>query len=340
MKCFIFMLYTVIVGIAIAVIAYQRPTHLAETLRNLAHNYNIQSSPLYIFIDGPKDSSRQSIAYKNYLAVQSCAKKFSWQGKKYLLASKHNRGLQMGVRYAIDTVLSDHKSILIVEDDIVTSPYFYRFMSQALRKYRTANAVGAICAHCYPFPRKIFNPLQPYFLRHFACWGWGTWRRTWEKIEWDTGMLVQKITNLKARRILDMGMGTAVSGLLAAQNNGYIDTWDVQVGVSLFLNKQMCLYPPQSLTTNIGWRGEGSTHVCAPYDTNPPLAYYEMPIPLDLEVEENDQARKAYSKYFYPSKLIEIKALIGNNIKNIGRKLRNKLMPSYMHKNSLATRKD
>ena len=72
----------------------------------------------------------------------------------------------------------------------------------------------AVCGHCYRYNRNEFNPTEPYFLQHFACWGWGTWRRIWEKTEWDTELLVKNIKNIRVRKKLDIGLGAAVSGNL------------------------------------------------------------------------------------------------------------------------------
>ena len=127
---------------AIAVIGYQREYHLAETLRCLSFNYNIQKCPLYIFIDGPKDTIKTSQAYKTYKSICAFTKNFSWTTKKYVFTSDFNRGLHKAVRFSIDTVLSDYQSVIVVEDDIVCSPYFYRYIEYMLNRFYDDNRVG------------------------------------------------------------------------------------------------------------------------------------------------------------------------------------------------------
>ncbi len=320
---------------AIAVIGYQRIDHLAETLRCLSYNYDVQKCPLYIFIDGPKDTAKTSQAYKTHKAICSFARSFQWGTKKNIIASDFNRGLRKAVCYSIDTVLSDYQSVIIVEDDIVCSPYFYRYMKHMLTQYHDDNRLGAVCGHCYHYNRNEFNPHEPYFLNHFACWGWGTWRRAWEQTEWSTDVLVNNIKHIQVRKKLDIGLGAAVSGHLYAQHHGYTDSWDAIFGVNLFLHNQLCVYPTQSLTTNIGWRGEGSTHVSMEYDPNAPMAFYEIPIPKHLEVQESQHARKAYANYFYPNKLKMYAGFLKRTLEYYARKILNRPVKPGKYKQAI-----
>ena len=149
---------------AITIIGFRRPVHITNTLVALANNYSIENTPLYIYIDGPRgDATSNAKEYKQVQQTIEACEKFPWNGKKIIHAAKKNKGLQQNVRYAIDTTLSEYPSTIIVEDDIITSPYFYLFMTQGLEQYKDTQEVAAICGHCYPFARKLFNPTEPYF---------------------------------------------------------------------------------------------------------------------------------------------------------------------------------
>ncbi len=275
---------------AIAVIGFKRPKHIQETLYALSQNYSIDKAPLYIFIDGARDDPKEKQLVQQ---TQETSKAFPWKGKKIIHASPHNKGLQNAVRHAIDITLTDYKSIIVVEDDIVTSPYFYNFISAGLTQYENNQSIGAICGHVYSISRKIFNPHSPFFLKHFCCWGWATWRDRWNSLCWDAQKLNQSL-NRNKKKELDYGHSRWVSGILKAQMNGYINTWDVQTGVSLFLQNRFCLYPPETLTNNIGWRNDGlSTHALSEYNPNAPMAYINITIPPSLQIRELHHARKA-----------------------------------------------
>ncbi len=289
---------------AFTLIGFRRPRHIQDTLKALANNYGATDVPLYVFIDGPRgDKEANAQEHAQVEEVRRVCKNFPWKGKKVMHAASSNKGLLRNVRYAIDTTLSDYEAAVIVEDDIVTSPYFYEFVAQALQRFKDAQEVAAICGHCYPYARKLFNPHAPYFLRHFACWGWATWRRSWDGVCWDTAQLVKTLAHTKRKKELDFGNARWVSGILDAQHSGFLNTWDVQTGVSFFLNDQLCLYPPETLTNNTGWRADGlSTHLPTTTNPNAALAYKSFEVPQDVQIIESVLARRAYTRFVCPPK--------------------------------------
>ncbi len=306
---------------AFTLIGFRRPMHMRDTLTALAYNYGAADIPLYIFIDGPRDNDEEHAQVQE---VRYVCENFSWAGRKVIHVARKNKGLMSNVRYAIDTTLLDYESTIIVEDDIITSPYFYTFISKALNRFRHTQEVAAICGHCYPYSRSCFNPKNPYFLRHFACWGWATWRRSWDGVCWDTQTLVKTLAKSKRKKELDFGNTRWVSGILDAQHNGCINTWDVQTGVSFFLNNQMCLFPPETITNNTGWRANSlSTHVVTSVNPNAPLAYKNFEIPENLSLIEDVDARDAYTRFVCPPK-IRIKNYAVNTVialKRAGKRL-------------------
>lgn len=286
----------------ITIIAFRRPKLLYSTLVALRSNHGIDGMPINIFIDG----AREGVAGEKEAVEQTIrvAEKFEWIGKKKIFISKKNKGLHHGVRYAIDTSLLQYESSIIVEDDIVTSPFFFRFMIQGLNLFKDDTDVAAVCGHCYPFSRKRANPSTPYFLKHLACWGWATWRRSWEQVCWDTKVLREHLKKMRGHREINFGIGEFVSGLLEAQHGGYINTWDVQTGVSFFVNQQHCIFPPETLTNNIGWRvTDYSTHTKSESNPNAPMAYTDFLIDKNMPVETSSIMWKAYNKMLYPPKI-------------------------------------
>ena len=174
-------------------------------------------------------------------------------------------------------------------------------MIQGLNLFADNNNVAAICGHCYPFRQKTTPLSTPYFLKHFACWGWATWKRSWDKVCWDTGVLKQHLKQQKGYRELNFGVGEFVSGILEEHHNGYINTWDVQTGVSFFVNDQYCLYPPETLSNNTGWRAnDHSTHSFADINPNAPLAYTDFLIDPNIKVTSSSYMWKTYNKSLYP----------------------------------------
>jgi hypothetical protein len=88
----------------------------------------------------------------------------------------------------ITRVLSEHESVIVVEDDLVVSPAFLPYMREALKLYRFSTGVFSVSG--YNYPRKILPargdfPYDAFFVMRRMCWGWGTWRDRWRKADWE-----------------------------------------------------------------------------------------------------------------------------------------------------------
>src|SRR5260370_30670471 len=87
-------------------------------------------------------------------------------------------------------VLSQHERVIVLEDDIVVSPFFLSYMNGALSLYEDEPRVASIHAYVYP----IKEPLpETFFLRGADCWGWATWRRGWELFNSDGRYLLSEL---------------------------------------------------------------------------------------------------------------------------------------------------
>lgn len=140
----------------------------------------------------------------------------------------------------MNEVLSKHDSLIVLEDDIVPSPFFLQFMNEALIKYKDRQEVG--CIHAYSYPCKNTLP-ETFFLKGADCWGWGTWKQSWELFEPNGQILLGKIQKSKLAHKFDLD-GTAVfTRMLKRQINGQIDSWAIRWHASLFLANNFCLHP-------------------------------------------------------------------------------------------------
>jgi hypothetical protein len=96
--------------------------------------------------------------------------------RRTLVYRNTNFGLARNITDGVTTVLARHESVIVVEDDIVVSPFFLRFMNEALQTYRDVPRVGSISGYCLP----LTDPVpETYFIRGADCWGWATWRDRW-----------------------------------------------------------------------------------------------------------------------------------------------------------------
>ena len=165
----------------IIVFAYNRPQHTRRTLDALSANPLAAESDLFIYIDGPKAEAnagtRQAIA-----EVQKIADAENRFAATTVIASEINQGLAKAVTSGVTNTINRYGKAIILEDDLISSPTFLRFMNDALDRYETAENVSCISGYVYP----ISDPLpSTYFIKGADCWGWATWKRAWDQLEPD-----------------------------------------------------------------------------------------------------------------------------------------------------------
>ncbi len=157
----------------VALFAYRRPQHLEQTIEALRANPEARETALYVFSDAPKDAS----AAAGVEQVRGLLGRINGFASVQCLLRAENFGLARNITNGVSEVLGLHDTVIVVEDDIVVSPFFLRFMNDALSCYRDEARVGNISGYCYPVAG---SAPEAYFIRGADCWGWATWRDRWQ----------------------------------------------------------------------------------------------------------------------------------------------------------------
>lgn len=273
----------------IALFVYDRPAHTRQTLKSLQENYYAPDSDLYIFSDGPKDIE----AITAVTEVRRLISETKGFRSIRIVSRDNNLGLAKSIISGVTQLCEEFDRIIVLEDDMLLSRYFLRYMNDGLRVYETNEKVASI--HGYTYPLNIPLP-ETFFLRGADCWGWGTWRRAWQQFEPDGEVLLEQLTNSGQGFEFDSN-GTAPNmQMLKNQIAGRVNSWAIRWHAATFLKDMYTLYPGQSLVRNIGLDGSG-THKdeLLTFDTD--LA--QAPIKVSpTEVIEDTRIRQALSDFF------------------------------------------
>ncbi len=277
----------------IVLFTYNRLNHVIETVQALKRNLLAENSDIYIYSDGPKDNS--DIDSVNQ--VRQYLNSISGFRSITLINSNINKGLASSIILGVSEICNKHGKVIVLEDDLITSPFFLKFMNDALTMYENNQRVISIHGYTYPV-----NGLLPdiFFLRGADCWGWATWQRGWNLFQNDGNGLLLKIKESGLQHAFNFDGSYDYLGMLDAQVNGKNDSWAIRWHASAFINDKLTLYPGQSLVKNIGFDGSGS-HCEATSD------YYveimnDMPrLDGDVPVEESILAKQLI-KIFFKSK--------------------------------------
>lgn len=239
----------------IALFVYNRPEHTLKTLEALRLNKGSANSELYIFCDGPKTKDSKYVESVN--RVRELVRNFEGFKAINIFEHKRNYGLSKSIIWGINKVFEKNNSIIVVEDDIETSPYFLNYMNDALELYANEPLVG--CIHGWNFPLELDeNTPDTFFLPGADCWGWATWRRAWELFEPDANKLHDQIIAKDLVFQFDRRNLENLFKILVDNINGLNDSWAIRWHASLISNGMFCLHPKLSFVNNIGFDGSGT----------------------------------------------------------------------------------
>lgn len=285
----------------ITLFTYARPEHTKRTVEALLNNHGVAEHDLIIYSDGPKTLEKRPAvdAVRNYLKSLKGFRSITIHTRPY------NYGLARSIIEGVSEVLIQYDRIIVLEDDLITSPYFLKYMNEALEKY--ANDDRVISIHGYVYPVKETLP-EVFFLRGADCWGWATWRRGWALFNPNGQELLDKLRREHLVKLFDFNGAYEYSKMLEAQVKGLNDSWAIRWYASAFLANRLTLYPGRSLAKNIGVDGSG-THCRQSAGFDSPLS--DAPVELrDIDVVECAQARQAFETYFSTSKGMSFKKLL------------------------------
>ncbi len=292
----------------IILFVYNRPWHTQQTVEALQKNDLSSESDLYIFADGPKvnatDEQKEKIKQ-----VREYIHKISGFKSVTICEKETNCGLANSVIAGVSKIINKFGKAIVVEDDLVTSKYFLRFMNEALDFFENDDQIFSVSGYNYPAKTMEIQKNYKHDLylsyRH-ASWGWATWKNRWNTIDWEVVDFKKFSENTKLQKAFNRG-GADMSGMLKAQMEGKIDSWAIRFDYSMFKQNKFNIRPVKSLVTNVGLDSSG-THTGADEKLITTLDDDWMP---QIEtVKSNKKILKNFRKVFDPPPRYSLKRFI------------------------------
>jgi len=272
----------------IALFTYNRAAHTRQAVESLLQNEEARGSDLYIFSDGPKTPKKAEGVRLNREYIHT-VKGFK---SVTIIEREKNWGLANSLIAGITELTGKFGRVIVVEDDLVVSPYFLKFMNDGLNKYQDDNRVSAISAFLNPINSKA---PETFFLRYFACWGWATWKRAWDLLNTDAKELLRQMRWKKDN--FNIGGTGPFYGHLYCHKVGLVDSWAVRFYASSFLADKLVLFPGHTMAIQSGMDGSGiHSGIC---DTFSNMELSDSPISVgDIPVAENREMYDAFSNFY------------------------------------------
>jgi len=275
----------------IVLFAYNRPRHLQQVLDSLKENKESSSSDLIVYSDAPRTSKDE----EGVNQVRRLLDELDGFASIKIRKREANLGLAKSITTGVSEAFELTDKIIVVEDDLLLSPYFLSYMNQCLELYEDSSEVASAIGYSYPLDHPLPNT---FFLKGAACWGWSTWKNKWENFECNAEALLGKFTQAKKEEFNHYNHFDYFK-MLELQAMKKIDSWGIRWHASAFLKGLYSLYPRRSFVHNIGMDGTGvhSTKTNA-FDTK---IEHEFPVVKKVPVKQDREIAIAVGKHLNSS---------------------------------------
>ena len=209
-----------------------------------------QPAQLFVGCDGPRDNEEQK---KTDEVRKYILEHIDWDCDVKTLFRDDNLGCKYAVSGAIDWFFHHVEEGIILEDDCLPDQSFFRFCDEMLEKYRDEDMVMNVAGENMLAEFKADDSY--IFSKYFYCWGWATWRDSWEKMDLEMDNYVDKDKHLYSgiieRTLWEKRFNDNIARV--------INSWATSFFFSQMYHKKLCVVPKCNLVENIGFL-ESATH--------------------------------------------------------------------------------
>jgi len=236
-------------------IVFNRPEPTSKVFLEIA---KAKPKKLFVIADGPR--SHVPADTKKIAETRGIIKLVDWECEVITNFSDINMGCKQRVSSGLTWVFEQVDEAIILEDDCLPTPTFFRFCEELLEYYRDDLRIGMISGDNF---QKCNMPDSNsyYFSKYSHIWGWATWSNRWLENydvnidKWpkvrDSGLLVNFMDSKQE--------ASYWKNIFQQVFNGEIDTWDYQWVLTNIIQGRINVMPTVNLISNIGF-GEGATH--------------------------------------------------------------------------------
>ena len=253
----------------VALILFNRPEHVKQVFETIAE---AKPKVLFIIADGPRTPEEGHKCLQARSAVQC----MDWDCRLFTNIADKNLGCRGRVVSGLDWVFSIVEEAIILEDDCVPHPSFFRYCETLLNYYRNDERVMEISGCNYRSGRAR-NGHSYYFSRYYHTLGWATWRRAWKHYDANVSAWpdIKRSPTWNAffddqeeRQYWTQVYDQIVEGRLEA-------SWDYQWQFARWCNNGLAAVPAVNLVSNIGF-GPEATNTTLRHDFRARLPVYDI----------------------------------------------------------------
>ncbi len=293
----------------IILFVYDRLSHTKKTIEALQNNELATESELFIFSDAAKTKENQESVenIRHYIQTIDGFKKIT------VIKRDKNWGLANSIIDGVTQIINKYHRVIVLEDDLVTSPQFLNYMNDALDFYKEKKGVWHISAWNYPMDESNLN--DTFLWRIMNCWGWATWSDRWKFFNKNPEELISSFSKEDINKF-SLDNSSDFWKQVIANNNGISNTWAIFWYATIFMQKGLCLNPALTYVSNIGRDGSGTNSVPITNNFDEKLNVKKI-ILFENDISENKNAIQQVYTFFLNKKKITLKRIMNKFIRVI-----------------------
>ena len=231
-------------------------------------------------------------------AARAIINQVDWQCEVLTNYSDVNLGCRKRVSSGLDWVFEQVEEAIILEDDCLPHPTFFRYCQELLEKYRDDEHIMMISGNNFQFGRKR-NEYSYYFSHYSHIWGWASWRRAWTKYD-DSMQSWSELKNSSwLNDVLQNEQAVAYWAKIFQSVEQGFSSWAYIWLLTSWTNNGLCVLPEINLVSNIGFGSGTHTTVNNSPLANIPIEEIKFPLQHPSEITRNLEADDFTEKYIF-----------------------------------------
>jgi hypothetical protein len=238
----------------VVLIIFNRPAQTEKVFEVIR-----QAKPPKLLVIADGSRAERSGEAEKCAAARAVIDRVDWDCEVFKNYSDVNLGCDPRISSGLNWVFEIVEEAIILEDDCVPHPTFFRYCEELLERYRYDARVMNISGQNVLFGRHR-TEYSYYFSRYTLCWGWASWRRAWQYFDVDVKLWPEiRDQNLIKNVLVDPYAVKVWERTVQLLYDGYLTGWDFKWMFACWLQNGFCIIPNGNLVTNIG-HGSEATH--------------------------------------------------------------------------------
>ncbi len=270
----------------VAFIIFNRPE---STRKVFATIRAARPQQLFVIADAPRADRPEDVA--KCAATRAIIEEVDWDCEVFKNYADRNLGCGRRPASGLDWVFAEVETAIILEDDCLPDPTFFRFCTELLARYRDDSRIAHISGNNFQFGQQR-GEASYFYSRYTHHWGWATWRRAWQHFDYDITNWPELRSTDWLTTLLDTPAAVAnwqqIFDRVYAHDKTHI--WDYQWTFACWQQQGLCILPQVDLVTNIGFDPEGTHTVRHNQFANLPLHAMTFPLQHPDHMTRDQQA--------------------------------------------------